>query len=134
MENGKTTIGKVLKTVILLHICLFSCKGVAVEVRTTTIENPYEGVVFGSVVRVISTTHEHVTNQDALEDYVNRGIDVLCISNYSPAVPVVPITGFSREYIDWQIEEDAEGHILYEKNKNGTVRTVLINDKEWFIR
>lgn len=110
-----------------LFIC--SCNGT--EANIVVIDNPYKGVFFGTAIRVISTSHEHVTNQKALEDYINRGIEVLCISNYSPSVPIFPISNFSYDYEDWQIATDCNGAIDYEKDENGNTKTIRINSIEY---
>ena len=112
----------------LFLFCTLSCKGVEDVVNIKGIENPYSGKDFESVIRIISTTHEHVTSQRSLEDYINRGIEVLSISNYSPAVPVFPITGFSRDYVDCQLERESDGTIIYDKDKNGVVKTTIIDN------
>ena len=86
--------------------------------------NPY--IDIASKIRQQSMTHEHVTSQAKLEKVINRGITVLGVSNYSPAVPILPIDGWSRQYQDWEIELDSGGNVVYERDGQGNIKEVTI--------
>lgn len=65
------------------------------------IVNPYEGVNFGSALRVRSTTHEHIFDRAAAERCYNRGLRVFANVNYTPAVPSLKMSSWNRVYKDW---------------------------------
>ena len=102
---------------------------------TVTIHNPYEDI--SNKVRHRAISHEHITNQEKLERAVNDGIDVFCISNYSPGVPVYELTqdpenpnkyGYSREYVDWEFVKGQNDELLYEHWGDGTIKTITYKD------
>ncbi len=115
---------KVFYFVCLLSI-LSSCKS---EGNILSVKNPYEGIENKIRQKVIS--HEHITNQKKLESVLERGIDVLCISNYSPAVPVFPVSGSRQNYLDWAIVTE-NGSIIYEKDSIGQFKSVRVGDETY---
>lgn len=54
--------------------------------------NPYAGVNWGTVQRVVSASHMHIPDQDSFENaYTNGGIRHFPISNYYPSAPTYPL-------------------------------------------
>ena len=51
---------------------------------------PYSDVDWSSVKEVHTTSHGHCTNQGMLDGYLERGLDLITMSNYYPSAPYVP--------------------------------------------
>lgn len=68
--------------------------------------NPYSGVTWGTVTRVMSCSHEHCENQTQFNRLTEAsGLRHFAISNYYPSVPVYPLSDAS--FITYGIPENA---------------------------
>lgn len=54
--------------------------------------NPYQDVVFGSDVKVKTTTHSHCTRQTVLDNLMSQNLTALALSNYYPSNPTYTIS------------------------------------------
>ena len=55
--------------------------------------NPYQNIVWDSVQDVTSTTHVHCTTQEQFET-LQAHYDHVAVSNYVPAIPYYPLSGY----------------------------------------
>lgn len=98
-----------------------SCSAtVVLQPEGVKIINPYENL--NLKVRHRAMSHEHIIDQTGLEKAIGRGIDILCVSNYSPAIPAVPIMRFVGTYEDWSFCKNEKGDIIYETDKEGKIK------------
>lgn len=65
---------------------------------------PYTGIDWSTVKEVHTTTHGHCDNQKMLDAYIERGFELLTVSNYYPSAPTMPLKTF-REY-HWRVHHD----------------------------
>lgn len=64
--------------------------------------NPYSGINFSTVKKVIGISHEHIFNTERLQNAYNRGIRWFACVNYTPAVPAAPsLASWSGTYQIW---------------------------------
>ena len=61
--------------------------------------NPYTGVNWEKRIEVVSCTHMHCINQEALTKYVNEGLELAAISNYYPAMPWYPLASMRENTV-----------------------------------
>ena len=60
---------------------------------------PYADVDWSKVQEVHTTSHGHCENQKMLDAYLDRGFELLTISNYYPSAPTMPLKTFhDRHY------------------------------------
>lgn len=59
--------------------------------------NPYSGVNWGTVGRIVSTSHAHGRSETALMNGVNGGLEHFALSNYYPSEPYYPLDDFFPE-------------------------------------
>lgn len=55
---------------------------------------PYSGLDWEAVKEVHTTSHGHCDSQKMLDAYVERGFELLTISNYYPSAPTMPLKTF----------------------------------------
>ena len=59
---------------------------------------PYSDVDWSSFVEVHTTTHDHSPSQKYLAGYLDRGFELLTLSNYYPSAPYVPAAAMTERY------------------------------------
>ncbi len=59
---------------------------------------PYADVDWDSFVEVHTTTHGHSPSQKYLTGYLDRGFELLALSNYYPSAPYVPAAAMTERY------------------------------------
>ena len=91
---------------IFLLFTILSCTRDDEEWREREISfNPYANIDFSNIVRVSSSSHEHIINQESLENCWNRGIRNINISNYQPSAPfLLRDNNTEVSFLDWNNE------------------------------
>ena len=66
---------------------------------------PYSDLDWSTCLEVHTTTHDHSTSQKYLTGYLDRGFELLALSNYYPSAPYVPAAKMTERYY-WIHNED----------------------------
>lgn len=75
-------------------------------------DNPYAAIDFVNDIKIITTTHDHCTDQATLDRLVDKGLGAIAISNYYPSHPCYPMedSGFFTDIPDVIQIPNAEQH------------------------
>ncbi len=61
-------------------------------------KTPYAGLDWSTVKEVHTTSHGHCENQKMLDAYLERGFELLTVSNYYPSAPTMPLITFREHH------------------------------------
>lgn len=68
--------------------------------------NPYRNIDFAQCVTLVSNTHEHIYNQQLLENCYNRGVRNINLLHYQPSAPQKFTPNYQVAYIDYTSATD----------------------------
>lgn len=87
--------------------------------------NPYKNIDFNSIVVLPAISHEHTYSQEYFQNCWNRGIRIIPIVHYGPAVPRYPIDGWTAEYEDYT---DETGLVKATRTETGAIADFVDNN------
>lgn len=73
-------------------------QGVASEQSASRVRIPYQNIDWTNALQIHTTTHGHITNQNVLTQYLDRGFEFLTLSNYYPSAPYWPLDKMTQEF------------------------------------